>query len=143
MTDRANHERKGEKIPSRSDRTPSHFLMAYTALFKALSDETRLRIFLLLNEELCVCQIQLALAMSQTKISRHLNVLRNAGLVTARREGLWIYYSRAVPESPSLRSFVQILAARLEDDPELMASVVSDQRYATLPPEEIARMTKE
>jgi ArsR family transcriptional regulator len=130
-------------MPSGANHAPSHILMAYTALFKALSDETRLRIFLLLKDELCVCQIQVALALSQTKISRHLTVLRNAGLVTTRRDGLWMYYSRAVPESPPLRSFVQQLAARLEDDPGLMASVVSDPRYATLPPEEIGRMSRE
>ena len=61
---------------SRSNRARKHVLPGYTALFKALSDETRLRIFLLLKDELCVCQIQVALAMSQTKISRHLTVLR-------------------------------------------------------------------
>ena len=126
-------EWNGWAMTSRSNRARTHVLPAYTTLFKALSDETRLRIFLLLKEELCVCQIQVALAMSQTKVSRHLTVLRNAGLVTARRDGLWMYYSRAVPESPPLRRFVQQLAARLEDDPDLMASVVSDQRYAILP----------
>lgn len=128
---------------SRSNRARKHVLPGYTALFKALSDETRLRIFLLLKDELCVCQIQVALAMSQTKISRHLTVLRTAGLVIARREGLWMYYSRAVPESRYLRIFMQQLADWLEADPDLMASVVSDPRYAALPPDEIARMTKD
>lgn len=128
---------------SRSNRARTHVLPGYTTLFKSLSDETRLRIFLLLKDELCVCQIQVALAMSQTKISRHLTVLRTAGLVTARREGLWMYYSRAVPEFPSLRTFILQLADRLEADPDLMASVVSDPRYAALPPEEIARMAKD
>ena len=104
---------------------------------------SRLRIFLLLKYELCVCQIQVALAMSQTKVSRHLTVLRNAGLVAARRDGLWMYYSRAVPASPPLRAFMKQLAGLLEADPDLMASVVSDPRYATLPPEEIARMVKD
>ncbi len=130
-------------MSSRANRTRANVLPAYAAILKALSDETRLRIFLLLKDELCVCQIQVALAMSQTKISRHLTVLRNAGLVTARREGLWMYYSRAVPESRALRKFIQQLAGQLEADPDLMASVVSDPRYATLPPEEIARMVKD
>jgi len=130
-------------MTSRKIRHGGKALHTYTTLFKALSDETRLRIYLLLKRELCVCQIQVALAMSQTKISRHLTVLRNAGLVTARREGLWMYYSRAVPESPPLRRFIQHLAARLKDDPDLMVSVVADPRYATLPLEEISRMIKE
>jgi len=119
-------------------------LQAYTTLFKAFSDETRLRIFLLLGRgELCVCQIQVALAMSQAKISRHLTVLRHAGLVTARREGLWMYYSRAAPELSPLHILTGRLARLLENEPDLMASVVSDQRYASLSPDEMARLAED
>ncbi len=119
-------------------------LSLHAALFKALSDETRLRIYLLLGQgELCVCQIQVALAMSQTKISRHLTVLRNAGLVTARREGLWMYYQRTELHTPPLHDFIEGLVQLLEADPDLIASVVIDQRYAELPPEEVARLTKD
>jgi len=122
---------------------PSPGLSPYATIFKALSDETRLRIYLLLGDgELCVCQIQVALALSQTKISRHLTVLRNARLVTARREGLWMYYQRAKPDNHSLRIFTEGIVRLLEEDPRLVASVVADQRYAELPPEEIARLTK-
>ncbi|HOT02747.1 MAG TPA: metalloregulator ArsR/SmtB family transcription factor [Methanolinea sp.] len=129
-------------MTSRKIRRRGTTLHTYTALFKALSDETRLRIYLLLKRELCVCQIQVALGMSQTKISRHLTVLRNAGLVTARREGLWMYYSRTVPGSRSLRKFMPQLTEWLESDPDLMASVVSDPQYATLSLEEVARIAK-
>lgn len=63
-------------------------------LFRALSDETRLRIMVLLSKnELCVCQLEWALQLSQAKVSRHLAVLKNAGLIQDRREGLWIFYS--------------------------------------------------
>ncbi|KUG14359.1 arsenical resistance operon repressor [hydrocarbon metagenome] len=128
----------------RTHRLQARALPAYAAVFKALSDETRLRIFLLLGEqELCVCQIQVALAISQTRVSRHLTVLRHAGLVAARREGLWMYYSRAEPESPVIRKFTKNLTTQLESDPDLMASVVSDPRFATLSPEEIGRMARE
>jgi len=69
-------------------------------LFKALSDETRLRIMVLLSEkELCVCHLEWALGLTQAKVSRHLNVLRNAELVQNRREGLWIFYSLAEPKN--------------------------------------------
>lgn len=69
-------------------------------LFKALSDETRLRIMVLLSKrELCVCQLEWALATIQAKVSRHLTVLKNAGLVKDRREGLWIFYSLAAPKN--------------------------------------------
>jgi len=67
-------------------------------LFKALADETRLRILnLLCRRELCVCQIVEVLGVGQSKASRHLATLRHAGLVTDRREGLWMYYSLSDP----------------------------------------------
>jgi ArsR family transcriptional regulator len=62
-------------------------------LFKALGDETRLRIVALLaHGELCVCHVQEALGLSQPNVSRHLAVLRAAGIVEDRREGTWVYY---------------------------------------------------
>jgi len=68
-------------------------------LFKALADETRLRILnLVAHRELCVCHIVEALGLGQSKVSRHLAHLRNAGLVNDRREGLWMYYSLAEPK---------------------------------------------
>lgn len=67
-------------------------------LFKTLADETRLRILnLLCRQELCVCQIMEVLGIGQSKASRHLAHLRHAGLVTDRREGLWMYYSLSDP----------------------------------------------
>lgn len=63
------------------------------SLFKALSDETRLRVVKLLeNGELCVCHLVAAVDMSQSKVSFHLKVLKEAGLVKDRREGKWMYY---------------------------------------------------
>ena len=65
-------------------------------LFQALGDATRLRILgLLLTGEVCVCDIHESLGISQPKASRHLAYLRRAGLVTARREGLWMHYRLA------------------------------------------------
>ncbi len=64
------------------------------AIFKACAFGDRLRIlFLLVERELCVCELVEVLEMPQGKISRHLAVLKNADLVRDRREGLWIYYS--------------------------------------------------
>ncbi len=63
-------------------------------LLRALADPNRLRIvnLLLYREELCVCDIERVLGMTQTKVSRHLTILRNAGLVRARRDSRWMYY---------------------------------------------------
>jgi ArsR family transcriptional regulator len=70
-------------------------------LFRLLADETRLRCLTLLaaEGELCVCELTHALGLSQPKVSRHLAVLRENGVVSDRRAGLWVYY-RLNPELP-------------------------------------------
>jgi ArsR family transcriptional regulator len=63
-------------------------------LFHALSDETRLRIVgKLLSGEQCVCYLADALDAGQSRLSFHLKALKDAGLVTDRRDGRWIHYS--------------------------------------------------
>ena len=64
------------------------------SVFSALSHPLRLRALLLLHEEgdLCVCELTHALGASQPMISRHLAQLRRDGLVSDRRQGLWVYY---------------------------------------------------
>ena len=63
-------------------------------MFKALSDETRLRIYLLLLQgELCVCELVNVLNMEQSRISHSVRILKEAGLVVNRREGKWIIYA--------------------------------------------------
>jgi ArsR family transcriptional regulator len=61
---------------------------------KALSEETRLRIIhVLLARECCVCEVMQALDISQTRASRNLGILQNAGFLKARRDGAWTVYS--------------------------------------------------
>ena len=63
-------------------------------MFHALSDETRLEIVRLLSHgERCVCELQQVLDAAQSRLSFHLRTLKDAGLVSDRREGRWIYYS--------------------------------------------------
>jgi ArsR family transcriptional regulator len=64
------------------------------AWFHALSDETRVEIVRLLSHgERCVCELQEVLAAAQSRLSFHLRVLKEAGLVTDRREGRWVHYA--------------------------------------------------
>jgi ArsR family transcriptional regulator len=66
---------------------------AAARLFHALSDETRLAILALLRDgERCVCDLQQPLGAAQSRLSFHLKVLREAGVVTDRRVGRWAYY---------------------------------------------------
>ena len=69
--------------------------------FDVLSDETRRRILSLIiqEEELCVCELFFGLDMPQPKVSRHLAVMRDAGVLTMRKEGTWVYY-RLQPQLP-------------------------------------------
>jgi len=82
-------------------------------LFSLLSDATRLRITALLETEgeLCVCEFTHALDDSQPKISRHLALMREAGLVVARREGTWMHY-RIAPDLPVWAQRIVETAAR-------------------------------
>ncbi len=65
----------------------------YAQLFKALGDETRLRVLgLLKHGELCVCDLMEILDMPQSTVSRHLSYLKNSRWVVGRRSGKWMYY---------------------------------------------------
>jgi DNA-binding transcriptional ArsR family regulator len=62
--------------------------------FKALSDEKRIRILKLLTvREMCVCELMVALNVTQPNLSHHLKILENQGFVNRRKEGKWAYYS--------------------------------------------------
>ncbi len=91
--------------------------------FKGLSDMTRLRIMnLLLQGELCVCDIQRIVEGSQPTVSRHLNYLKHSGLVLDRRDGLRVFYRLAKENNPDFKALHQFLRkvfkgkSVLEDD---------------------------
>jgi ArsR family transcriptional regulator len=85
-------------------------LTAITRQFQALSDATRLRIVdLLRGGERCVCELTAALDLGQSLLSFHLKALKNAGLVTDRREGRWAYYALDVDAFSQLEEFVGAL----------------------------------
>jgi DNA-binding transcriptional ArsR family regulator len=66
----------------------------YIKIFSALSDQTRLRLYMILTEgELCVCELTCALDMEQSRISHSLKILKEAGLISSRRIGKWMFYS--------------------------------------------------
>jgi DNA-binding transcriptional ArsR family regulator len=102
------------------------------ALLRALSDDTRLRIFALLTKaELCVCEIEDILNLSQSLVSNHLAVLRRAGLVESRRDnedGRWVFYRANAAATAALR---ERLGALLE-----VQAAPGDRRRA----EEVCRL---
>lgn len=88
---------------------------SYTRKFKALSDLTRLRALRLVLQsdgDVCVCELVDALQLPQYQVSKHLSVLKQAGLVEDCRVGTWVYYS--VPENTS--KFVEGLCRLIADE---------------------------
>ena len=83
--------------------------------FKVLADEARLQMLWLLfnNRELCVCDFMEVLEITQSKASRHLAALRNAGLATDRKEGLWSYYALRPVEDELAEAHLKLLKASL------------------------------
>lgn len=72
-----------------------------TLFAKAFADPTRVRVIAALRHgELCVCELTDAMEMSQSTLSTHLQVLRQAGLVTTRKDGKWIYYGLEPSQAP-------------------------------------------
>jgi ArsR family transcriptional regulator len=95
------------------------------SLFKALSDPTRLRLATLLaiKGEVCVCYLAGALEAQDFKVSRHLGILRAAGVVEARREGTWMHYKLASPRSEVERCLFDCFRRHLRSHPTVKADL--------------------
>ncbi len=103
-------------------------MKATARIFKALSDETRLRILcLLLDGELCVCDIMAVLQLPQSTVSRHLAYLKNSGWVDDRRCGVWMYYS-IVDNGNNLQK--RLLESLRENLSSLEVAVVDRERLS-------------
>ncbi len=98
-------------MPPRNSAAALH-VRPISRLFKALGDETRLRIVALLSHgELCVCHLEAALNLTQPTASRHLALLRSADVVDTRRDGSWVYYRLAEQDDPERRRQLRALVA--------------------------------
>ena len=89
------------------------------SIFKVLADEARLKMLWLLfnRRELCVCDFIEVLGITQSKASRHLRILYRAGIVTDRRDGLWVYYALR-PQGVLAKGHLDELRADLANAPE-------------------------
>jgi ArsR family transcriptional regulator len=109
-------------------------------LFAALADPTRLRLLNLMNgREVCVCYFVEILKQSQPKISRHLAYLRNAGIVSARREGKWMHYSIVRPVDAQAAAILEVTLASFKSDRAMQSDLANlsraccePQRFVTL-----------
>ena len=79
--------------------TDEELIDAKTRLLKALANETRLKMLKLLSKrEMCVCELTVALELTQPTASHHLNILENMGLIKDKKKGKWVFYSVTNPE---------------------------------------------
>lgn len=95
-------------------------------LTRALGDENRLRALAMLrNGELCVCRIIEMLELAPSTVSKHMSVLKQAGLVETRRAGKWTYYrlENQAADSPET-GILSWLLRQLKDDPKIIADSV-------------------
>jgi ArsR family transcriptional regulator len=105
-------------------------------VFKALSEETRLRILKLLEHgELCVCDIVASLDMIQPKISFHLAVLKEAGLIKDRKQGKWVHYK--IDDADMFRRFLllsaleRISAEAVAEDRKRLKNFLKEKKQGT------------
>lgn len=111
-----------------------------TRLFKTLGDETRLRIVALLSHgALCVCQIETALNLTQPNASRHLAVLKSAGIVAPFRRGKWVYYKLAPQVDEACRKHLNTLVRNFAAQPQLRRDI---KRLTRLCGPELRRKTE-
>lgn len=93
----------------------------FIKVMKALSDPNRVKVIKLLQRRiLCVCEIQSALGLAQSSVSKHLKILEEAGLIFFSKDGLWVNYQLADgAKNPYASSLLGNLRHWLEDDPEV------------------------
>ena len=92
-------------------KSPASSLDSSARLFKACSDPVRLRLLNLLEgREVCVCHLHDALELPQPTVSRHLAYLRKTGLVTGRKDGLWVHYRLSKPTGELHRKLLESVA---------------------------------
>lgn len=96
-----------------------------TEIFKALSDETRLRILsLILGGEMCVCEIEQCLGLTQSNASRHLTALKNAGILTSTKHAQWAYYKLNEDFCEKHKELCAYLAIKLKTLPSYQSDVL-------------------
>ena len=125
-------------------RVSGYTVSGLARIHKALGDETRVRIVHLLARrgELCVCDVESVLRVSQSKASRHLNHLKHAGVVEDRRDGTWVYYRLTPQALPVLRSAIREIKNALSDDDQAARDVARAEACRRAPscaPIEVAR----
>ena len=97
-------------------------MRSFLKVMKALSDPNRVKIIKMLQQKvMCVCELQGAIGLAQSTVSKHLKILEDTGLVGYSKDGLWVnYYLTDGCESPYAASVLGNLRHWLNDEPEIV-----------------------
>lgn len=108
---------------------------------RALADESRVRLLMALSSrELCVCQLVELLGLAPSTVSKHLSLLRTAGLIEQRKDGRWVYYRRADENAPAaVRNTFSYLQHCLALKPQLKADQAALETILRTDPEVLSR----
>ncbi|MFH1729347.1 MAG: metalloregulator ArsR/SmtB family transcription factor [Pseudomonadota bacterium] len=100
------------------------------SITKALSDENRVRMLLLLkNRELCICRFCQIFKLAASTVSKHMQILKQSGLVKSRKDGKWVYFSLSSPECcDSIKTISSWILKNLENDDK----VKNDQKMLNI-----------
>jgi DNA-binding transcriptional ArsR family regulator len=116
-------------------------LREFMAVTKALGDENRVRMLVALRGgEMCVCQITELLGLALSTTSKHLSILYQAGLLDARKEGRWIYYSLPGKDAPAAaREAIRWVAKALAGDRRIAEDAKRLKQVLALDPVALCR----
>jgi len=116
-------------------------LPRFLSLTKALSDRTRVRALMALRDgELCLCQLVCLLVLAPSTLSKHMNILTEAGLVEREKRGRWQYFRLAGADAPAdVKWAIRGALADLEDDDEIRQDRGKVEDLANADLEELAQ----
>jgi ArsR family transcriptional regulator len=107
---------------------------------KAMSDENRIRALMMLTGgELCVCQIIEMLGLAPSTVSKHMSILRQAGLVETRKEGRWIYYRLADRKALKACEILDWLEKYLKNDKKILDDAKQLRRMQKMSKDELCK----
>jgi DNA-binding transcriptional ArsR family regulator len=113
-------------------------LESAVAVARALGHPARLRtVAMLRSGELCVCQITEILKLAPSTVSAHLKELKQAGMVSERKDGRWVYFD--LIEDDGTRSWIEVALSGLVDDPQIEADDLLVDELRRLPVEDLCR----
>ncbi len=114
------------------------------SIFKSLGDGNRLRAYRALQEqELCVCQIVEMLKLAPSTVSKHMSILKQAGLVKSRKIGRWVHYRQAEVEHPSIQQMLDSLPTMLQEEDKVKEDIIALSRIISIDPETLCQLQQE